>query len=316
VRAAGAAFRLSVRIDDGDSGHQLWTDQVDCPAATLFEVQDTVCHAIVAAAYPVLVTRALGAAVHPRPPAELTAWELAHEGMALRASREPEANAAAVRRFREALSRDPQLVLAHYGAGLAAYDAVLNQWSPKEAALDLLVSSGERCLELAPHAAEGHYLLGRHLQSRGEWARAAAPLEAAIGNNPSFALAHASLSQSLQATGRSDEALVRMQHAVRLGPRSFVVGLATLHFMREEYAPALEAAERAVVTNPGYAFARALAAASAWWLGDLDRGRAQLAALRKRHPAFRPADFAATFGARVDGVHRLTRALEALAASG
>ena len=314
LRSAGAAWRVSVRIDDGESGYQIWAEQYDCPRDDIFEVQDAICHAIVAAAYPVLVARAQVGHPSARPPAELAAWELAHEGMALRALREPEANAAAQRRFRDALARDPQLVLAHYGVGLACYDAVLNQWGAKDAALDLLGASGERCVELAPHAAEGHYLHGRYRQSRGEWDRAVDPLEAAVGRNPSFALAHASLSQSLQISGRSDEGLVRMRHAVRLGPRSFVAGLATLHFMRCEYAESLEYGERAVVTNPGYPFAHAITAAAAWWLGDARRGRAHLRALRDRHPRFRSADFAATFGEKVESVDRLTRALTALAA--
>jgi adenylate cyclase len=312
LRLAGAAWRLSVRIDDAELGYQLWTERCDLPDEGLFEAQDAICQAIVAAAYPVLIARAQAACSPARPPAELAAWELAHDGMMLRATREPEANAAAVRRFREALARDPQLVLAHYGLGLASYDAVLNQWGAKAHALEQLVAAAERCLELSPHGAEGHYLLGRYLQSRGEWERAMGPLEAAIGRNPSFALAHASLSQSLQVAGRSDEGLVRMQHAVRLGPRSFVAGLATLHFMREEYAEALEYAERAIVTNPGYAFARAIAAASAWWIGDMARAGAHAEALRRRHPHFQPACFVATFGERVSSVERVARAIAAL----
>lgn len=312
LRGAGAGWRLSVRIDDAETGHQLWAEHYDSRSEAFFEHQDAICHAVVAAAYPVLVARAQAALPESRPPAELAAWELAHEGMTLRANREPDANIAAMYRFREALARDPYLVLAHFGVGLACYDAVLNQWGPKEPSLDQLVIAAERCVELAPHAAEGHYLLGRYQQSRGAWERAMSPLEAAVGRNPSFALAHAGLSQSLQIAGRSDEGLIRMQHAVRLGPRSFVAGLATLHFMRGEYAEALAFAERAVVTNPGYPFARAMAAASAWWLGDAPRGRVHVDALRERHPQFRPEGFAVTFGEKVDPVERLSRALAEL----
>ncbi|MBZ5710415.1 LuxR C-terminal-related transcriptional regulator [Nannocystis pusilla] len=315
LRIAGGTWRLSLHIDDVETGHRIWTDRRDYPAEALFDAQDAVCEAAVAAAYPVLVARVQAVlAPRSRPPVEFAAWELAHEGMALRALREADANAAALRCFREALAREPHLVLAHFGVGLACYDAVLNQWGSKAAALELLRASADRCIEHAPYGGEGHFLLGRYLQSRGEWERAIAPLEAAVGRNPSFALAHATLSQSLQAAGRSDESLVRMEHAVRLGPCTFVAMLSTLHFMRGEYEQSLEAAERALLSNPRYSFAYALAAASAWWLGDAGRGQAHLRVLRANSPPFRPSGFAATFGEKVDAVERLARALEALSA--
>lgn len=315
LRIAGGTWWLSLHIDDAETGYRIWADRRDYPSEALFDAQDAVCVAAVAAAYPLLVARTQAVlAPQARPPAELAAWELAHDGMALRALRAADANAAALRRFREALAREPHLVLAHFGIGLACYDAVLNQWGSEAAALDLLLASAERCIEYAPHGAEGYFLLGRYLQSRGEWERAVEPLEGAVGRNPSFALAHATLSQSLQASGRSDESLVRMEHAVRLGPRSFVAMLSTLHFMRGEYERSIEAAERALLSNPRYSFAHALAAASAWWLGDAGRGQAHLRALRASSPQFRPSGFAATFGAKVDSVERLTRALEALSA--
>ena len=315
LRVAGDTWRLSLHVDDVETGHRIWTDRRDLPAKALFAAQDAVCEEAVAAAYPVLVARVQAVlAPQSRPPVELAAWELAHDGMALRATREAEANAAALRRFREALAREPHLVLAHFGVGLACYDAVLNQWGAKAAMLELLRASAERCIEHAPHGAEGHFLLGRYLQSRGEWERAIAPLEAAVGRNPSFALAHAALSQSLQASGRSDESLVRLEHAVRLGPRTFVAMLATLYFMRGEYERSLEAAERALLSNPRYSFAHAMAAASAWWLGDAGRGQQHLRSLRATSPQFLCSGFVATFGPKVDAVDRFARALEALTA--
>ena len=310
--------RLTVRIDDAESGHVLWTEQYTFPAEGLFEVQDAICQTVVAAAYPVLV--ALAKVTNPsrsRPTEDLAAWELAHEGMAFYDSRDQAGNAAAQERFRAAIARDPRLTLAHFGLGLCSYDSVLNQWrldgESNETACERLASAAERCLELAPHAAEGYYLLGRCSQARGEPALAIPALVSAISRNPSFAPAHALLAQCLQLQGRSEEALVRMRHAVRLGPRSFLAGLAALHFIRSEYALALEAAERAISSNPRYTFARVVATASAWWLGDAAAASVQRRALQALSPAFESAAFLATFGEKVDAVERLFRALEATA---
>jgi len=315
LRSIGHGMRISLRIDDAESGTVLFTDQRDVGWDALIEQQDALCQAAVGAAYPVLITHAMSGFPRTQTHVELAAWELAHDGMALRARRELDANLVAMKRFHAALARDPNLVLAHFGVGLAAYDAVLNQWGPTDHALAEMQGAAVQCIELAPHSAEGHFLFGRYLQSRGDWEQAIDPLEAAIGRNPSFALGHACLSQSLQATGRSAESLVRMQHAVRLGPRAFQAGLSTLHFMQSEYEQALASAEGALLTTPRYTFARALAAASAYWLGDPQRGRDHLRALRETSPAFKPSSFSATFGKQVDAVDRLTQALDALSRS-
>lgn len=312
LRSRLDGVRLSLRIDDAETGAAVWADQRDLSWNALLEQQDALCHDAVAAAYPTLVTRAMSGFPRSAAHVELRDWELAHDGMALRARRDRHANATAMQRFQEALDRDPHLVLAHFGTGLAAYDALLNQWAPKDQALGALHRSASSCLDLAPHCGEGHYLLGRFLQSVGDWEQAIEPLETAIGLNPSFALAHACLAQSLQATGRSAESIVRMNHAVRLGPRVFQAGLSTLHFMQSDYELALAAAEGALRVTPDYTFARAIAAASAWWLGDRQRGHDHVRALRATSPTFQPSTFATTFGKQVDAVGRLTEALDAM----
>jgi hypothetical protein len=121
--------------------------------------------------------------------------------------------------------------------------------------------------------------------------------------------------QVILLTGRADEGLARMKHACRLGPRSYVAGLAVAHFIRREYAEGLAAAEHAAANNPRYPFGRAIAAACAWLGGDADAARAHLRALEAMHPEFEPARFLRTFGADVEAVSRLAAALAAIATS-
>lgn len=313
LRAVRSRWRFSVTIVDAANGHTLWTDVHEFPRAALFEVQDTLCQTIVAAAYPRLVEAALPPRV--RAANDLPAWELAHEALVLQGERNRESNALAQAGFRAALGREPRLVLAHYGLGLASYDEVLNQWGPHRAALARLRECAERCRELAPHMAEGYYLSGRHFQTCSAHDKAVAPLVEAIGRNPSFAAAHALLGQVYLLTGRPDDGLTRMQHAARLSPRSFVAGLAVAHFARGEHREALAAAERAIAKTPSYPFARALAAACAYWLGDHAAAQGHARALLALQPGFRPQGFLRTFGADVDAVSRLVDALEALGAA-
>jgi len=310
LRLGGDKWRLVVRIDDAETGHCLWTDRYDFAASEFFAVQDDVCERVVASAYPVLMSRVqLGG---PGRANEVATWELAHQGMQLVARRESGAALTAADRFSQALATDPLLVLGHYGLGLSAYDDVLNQWTSLEASRDRLITSAVRCIEIAPHIAEGYFLQARWFQTRGDHARAVPVLEMAIARNPSFAPGHALLAQALHLTGRSEDGLARMRHALRLGPRAYVAGLALLHFMRREYEAALENAETAVSFAPHYTFARVLAAASAQRIGDRARALEHARRLTTDYPPFRPGRMLATFGAEVDTVQRIGEALVSL----
>lgn len=246
LRRASACWRLSVRIDSAADGHCIWTAHHDLPDHALFAVQDAVCEALVAAAYPVLIACTQAGLRRAPDPHEREAWELAHDGMQLIAAGEGAANAAAQSLFRVALERQPDLLLAHFGLGLASHDEVQNQWGPREDACARLRICAERCVSLAPHGAEGHYLLGRYFQTRGEHTLATRSLESAIRHNPSFTAAHLLLAQVLLLSGRSEEALTRMRHAQQISPDS-CGGLASFHSSRREYEEALVVIERAFV---------------------------------------------------------------------
>lgn len=308
VRGRGR-WRLTVHLIDAGTGHCVWSERYELAARRWFATQDEVCAAIAAAAYPRLIATVC-AELPPTPEADPSAWQLAHRALGAHELRDRSANRRAEDGFVQAIALDKNLVLAHFGRGLAAYDAVLNQWGPAPIARARLAHAADRCLELAPRHPEGHYLHARRQQADGHHDRAQGSLREAIGANPSFAPAYALLGQTLLLTGDEHEGLVRMQQACRLDPRSFVTGLAVAHFIRAEYDEATAAIERAIATSPRYPFARALATACAWWRGDVERAQAQLEALRTLDESFDPESFARTFGERVEAVARLAGGLE------
>jgi len=93
-------------------------------------------------------------------------------------SRDITLNSRARSLFQRALGQDAKLVLAHYGLGLCHYDAVLNQLP--DGNREALLASAQRCIDLAPHSAEGYYLLGRHHQVRGRHSDAIAEWIASV----------------------------------------------------------------------------------------------------------------------------------------
>lgn len=312
LRVAGPLWRLTLTVDDAESGHSIWNLRQDFVPDALFRVQDELIVLAVAGVYPLMAARWQHGQRRVPAPRDLGAWELAHAGLELVALRDASSADTARALFLRALSLDAGLVLVHFGLGLVAYDACLNQRGDVAAARAELAERADRCIVLAPQAGEGYYLLGRYHQTCGDYARAVTALEGAVARNPSFASAHALLAQALHFVGRSDEGLARMRHAERLGPRAFAAGLATLHFARGEYALALDAVERCIAVTPRYIYARALAAACSWWAGDPARAHEHMARLRGDHPAFAPDLFSRTFGIEADPVRRLSEALIAL----
>lgn len=313
LRSVAEALRLSVLVIDAESGCALWSENYDIPRADLFTMLDEVCRSIVASVYPLLISAVRGRLSRANAPTSVDAWELAQHAFIEYEAREQAANVRAERDFSAALAREPTLVLAHYGLGLVAFDRVLNQWSPTgdmDREIDRVALCADRCRALAPHLAEGYYLDARHWQARGDHRRAVGLLKEAIGRNPSYAAAHILLAQTLLTGGELEEGSVRMQQACRLGPRSFVAGLAVLHFVRREFQEALSCAERALASNPRYTFARALAAASAYWVEERTKALGYLDSLER----FDVSTWQRTFGTNVGSVADMAEALRALRA--
>lgn len=305
----GTTWRLQVHIDDTTRGECLWRDHHDFVADELFAVQDDVCAQIAAAAYPVMMQRVQR---ELRTGHDVAAWELAHQGMVLCRQRDARSAIEARARFEAALQREPTLVLAHVGLGLVAYDEALNQWGAVEAARARLLEAAEHCIDLAPHMGEGYFLRARYSMTLSDYPSIVRSLEIAIAKNPSFAQAHALLAQSLHTVGRSEDGLHYMRHALRLGPRAFVAGLALLHLMRKEYDLALEHAESAIAVAPSYTFARVVAAASAHCLGDGARANEHAQRLKRDYPPFDSGQLLRSFGSGVEVVHRIDASLKVL----
>lgn len=312
--ASATHLRITAGLTDTANGHCLWTDSYEVPHGDWQRMHDPICQTIVAATYPQLIATVHAGLPRGIPSEDLDAWVLTQQALFHWQARDRGGNALAQAGFAMAIAREPTLVLAHFGLGLSCHDELVNQWGPERPARERLAGCAERCIALAPHQAEGYYLLGRYCQTLGRHEDAIAPLQLAVGYNPSFAEAHALLGQLLLSAGRSDEGLSHIRHACRLGPRAFLAELSAAYFGRAEYGLALTTAEAALAQNPRYPYARILAAAAAFWIDERARAASHRHALLAMHPAFSLDGLRRTFGASSEAVSRITQALERLAA--
>lgn len=316
IRATRGHWRINVRVDDTRENRVLWTERFDVSADEALAAQDSICETIVATTYELLGRSFSPRSLRTSQSGAIDAWTLAHEAMQLQSCRDASLNNEAQRRFRKAIELEPTLVLAHYGLGLCQFDALLNQLHGADA--NAVLASAQRCLDLAPHCAQGYYLLARHYQAHARHREAIAPLEQAIARNGSFAPAHSLLGQVLAIVGETDRAVVQMEYACKLAPRSYAAGLAALKFLMGDYAEATAQSERVIATLPSYPFGYVMAMSSCYWQGRLEDARGYLRALREVKPDYSPELFLRTFGGGFAGLERLVqgaRAVEALDAA-
>jgi adenylate cyclase len=144
-----------------------------------------------------------------------------------------------------------------------------------------------RAVALDGADAEAHSTLGLTLWLRGDHEGALAEVERALTLSPNLAFAHFLLGATLIFSGRPREGLVALETSIRLDPHDPMLPSRLNHmalglYFCREYEATVEAAKRAIRSNPDYpAPYRWLAAG----LGQIGRIEEAKEALEKVSPA-------------------------------
>jgi len=109
VRKAGSRVRITGQLIDSITGAHLWADHFDGGLEDVFDLQDKVTASVVGAIEPTVLEAELERA--KRKPAT-SAWDYVAQGFASQRTWSREANAEALRMFRQALQLDPSLGIA------------------------------------------------------------------------------------------------------------------------------------------------------------------------------------------------------------
>jgi TolB-like protein len=290
LRQEGATIRLNVALIDGETGVQPWAETFSTERARLGEtVRD-----FAVAIERTLVGELFRATAERRAlssPAELTADDLAMQGLALWYRGVTRENLVAARAlFERALAMDPDSVRAWAGIHYTGSNLLFNSWAEDRQAVirrgDESVANLER------------------LDRDGTWTYSAKSLQLFLKRDFPAVLRHnmawteryqlptafAALGASLVFNGRFDDAVPALERALRLGPRDPFRGetqyrLALAHFGAGRYPLALEWSQTAATTNSALPWPPIHAAA----LHRLGKGVAAQQAFdehMRRHPAF------------------------------
>ena len=285
VRKAGGRIRINVQLIDASSGHHIWAERYDREEKDIFELQDEVREKVVASLKVKLTpdeeTRLAGRLTDSPEAYDLWLRGLRHEGFSTK-----EDNLASRRFFEQAIEIDPGFAAAHASLANAYGLAVENGWSPSPVEHSAKsIQFAERSVRLDDDLPRAHWALARALSRKRQFngERAVTELEKAISLDPNNADAYALLSEVLTFTGRAEEAVGKMERAMRLNPRSpywYLHILGRSQLMLGRYDVAVGNLEKAVERNSNVPWPRRYLIAAYGQLGRLDDAEWELEELR------------------------------------
>jgi adenylate cyclase len=242
-------------------------------------------------------------------PGSLDAWGAYQRGLWHFGRFTAEDNAVAQRFFRRAIELDQSFSGGYGGLALAQIEAV----SLQSLAFFELLSSAEalarRAVALDNGNAEARSYLCNALWMRGDYEGALAEAERVLAMSPNLARGHANLGAALIFSGRPNEGVTALETSLRLDPQDPLLSnrLNTLtlgHYFAGEYEATVEAAKRAIRSNPDYPFPHRWLAAALGQLGRTAEAKQALEKaiavapavfdvyVRQRVPWHRPEDYA------------------------
>jgi adenylate cyclase len=313
VQRSADRVRITAQLVDARTGYHLWAERYDREVRDIFALQDEVTQHIVQA-LAVKVTEAEGRIVRA-PTGVLEAYDLVLRGAKERKRTTRESNAEARRLFVRALDLDPNYAAAYAGLGFTHLQSWQFLWSGRES-LQRARELAERAVALDNTLAEGYRILGQvHLWQK-EHDRAIAHAQRGVAVAPNDADSYETLAEISAWSGKPEESLRLIRHAMRLNPHYPFFYLWTLghaNYLTGKRQEALDAFANLLQQNPNFipAYAyravllselgRAKEAREAWAKASAISPEASMTNIRERLPYKRPADL----DRMLTAVHRL-----------
>ena len=194
VRPAGGRVRIAIRLIDGTTGLERWSQSFDRSVSDVLAVQAEIATKVADALLSSLARDDGWQARRPGATTNSTAFDHYLKGQALyQSAASDESDRAALAQYDAAIAADPDYAAAH-AARARCLVTIANNGNQAAAAARQRASalvSARRAIKLAPTMAEGHAALGYLMSSQLDLAAAREPyaraLELGLGNAPILA---------------------------------------------------------------------------------------------------------------------------------
>lgn len=251
VRKVGKRIRITGQLVDAARGNHLWAGKFDRELEDIFTIQDEITNEIVALIAPEIdyVERQRA---RRSPPERLDVWGLYQRGLELHQSAMGDACKLVIEQFDQVCELDPTFALGFAMAASARVRfALLFEPDDREELLVQALEKSRQGITLDTRDSTCLWAHGRVLTMMGNYDAAITSIEGAIALNPNDSLAHYYLSIALGSAGRLEDAVAKIDHALRLSPLDVAGGgfqnyKAFVLFDLERYEEAIECAQQAI----------------------------------------------------------------------
>lgn len=314
VRRGGDRVRITCQLIDAATGNHLWAERYDRELKNLFDVQDDVTEAIVAAIAPEISDTERERAQRS-PPETLDAWGLYQRALSAYYSSTRKGLRSAIEQFDMVNEIDPTFAPAFsMGAGARWRFALHFDPDDRAAYFDDALEKAYTAIKLDPRDPTGHYHAGEVHSMLGQHDVAVLKIEEAIRLNPNDAIAHYFYGGVLRRAGRFEEAIPHFDLAMRLSPHDiWITGMLTdrafVLFALERYDEALGWARRARLSPNPRTMTFAIFAAVLSKTGHLEESRHAVEDLLDHAPGLSCTTYRQNLFGTPEVMARLTDAL-------
>jgi len=279
VRKVGGRVRITAQLIDGARGDHVWADRYDRDLTDIFAIQDEITHAIVEQLKVKLLPeekKVIGQA----PTENVEAYTYYLRGRQFLHRHSKSYYLLAKRMFAKAVELDPLYARAY--AGIADCDSFLFLHYQVDIAVEVILATSAKALDLEAHLAEAHASRGLALSLGERYEEAMAEFEEAIRLDPNSFEAHYFCARACFAQGKLERAAEEFERAAEIRPDDYQSLILLVAIYRSlgrdgDTAPAaragIERAQRELTLhpeNPRPAYLGAIALAE---LGEMDRAR-------------------------------------------
>ena len=288
VRKADGQVRITAQLIDATKDNHLWTERYDRPLKDIFALQDEIVQKIVTTLKLQFTLWEQGALVR-KTTDNLEAYDYYLRGAEYFNRLTKEANVQAQQMLERAIELDPKYTVAYALLGWTYWFDGFFQWSQNPQTLGRTFELAQQAIALDDFLPLAHRLLGLVYLGQKQYGQAIAEAERAIALDPNDAEGYARLGDILNLAGRPEEAIVMVEKAMRLNPRSPVLYsfyLGHAYYLTGRYEEALAVLKGVLPRNPDVLAAHLFLAAIYSELGWEAEARAEVADVLRISPPY------------------------------
>ncbi len=288
VRKAGERLRITAQLNDVATGSHVWGERYDRNLVDVFEVQDEITEAIVAAIEPQIYV-AENFRARRKAPDNMDAWDLVMRALShyWRVTRQDSVVAEAL--LEKATALDPNYGQAHGVLAASHTFSAHMGWADMATAVPMAERAAAAAIAADRDDPWAHHALGSAYLFTRRFDDSLAEFEWALQLNPNFSLAQGYYGLALAYGGRWQEAIVAARRALRLSPRdpfsALYAGIAGYsEFVGRNYEEAMRLSREAIRQRSDFVGAHRVLTAAAAMAGQGEVARASLHRLRRLQP--------------------------------